>query len=108
MKDDSYIIVLVTCPGHDEAIKVATALLEAKLAACVNIAEDIHSYYWWQGKIDNSKETLLIIKSKKNLFEKLCQIVKTCHSYDTPEIIAIPICRGDSKYLKWIDDSVGL
>ncbi|MFH1655960.1 MAG: divalent-cation tolerance protein CutA [Candidatus Omnitrophota bacterium] len=99
------IVVFVTCANKSEANKIAKALIKAKLAACVNLLNPVNSLFWWQGKVDSSKEILLIIKTKKRLFGKLEKLVKSLHSYDVPEIIAFPILMGNKKYLNWIDDS---
>lgn len=101
-----YIVVLVTCANKKEAKKIATVLLEKKLAACVNIIDKINSFFWWEGKIDKAKEMLLLIKSKKKLFQKLVKTIKTLHSYAVPEILALPILSGEKKYLEWLNSSL--
>jgi periplasmic divalent cation tolerance protein len=101
----SYIVVLVTAKDKKEAGKIARGLLEAKLIACANIVEGVQSLFWWQGKIDSSKEVLLILKTKKILFKKVLSQVKSLHSYQTPEIIALPIIAGSKDYLQWLDSS---
>ena len=98
------IVVLVTASSKKEADKIAQGLLEEKLAACVNIVEGLESRFWWQGKIDSAKELLLIIKTRKTLFNKLAKKVRSLHSYTVPEIIAIPIISGSKAYLDWIND----
>ena len=100
-----YIVVLVTAKDKKEAEKIARGLLEAKLIACANIVGGLQSLFWWQGKIDSSKEVLLILKTKKILFKKVLNQVKSLHSYQTPEIIAMPIVNGSVDYLTWIDSS---
>ncbi|MBM3248900.1 MAG: divalent-cation tolerance protein CutA [Candidatus Omnitrophica bacterium] len=100
-----FIIVFVTCANSKQADKIAQALIKAKLAACVNLINPINSLFWWQGKVDSSKETLLIVKSRKSLFSQIEKLVRHLHSYDLPEIIALPIVNGSKKYLDWIDDS---
>lgn len=100
-----FIIVFVTCASKFQAQKIAQALIKDKLAACVNLVNPINSLFWWKGKVDSSKEILLIIKTKKNLFDRLERLVKSLHSYDVPEIIALPIVKGSKKYLDWINDS---
>ncbi len=100
-----YIVVLVTASSQEEAQKIAQDLLTDKLCACVNILKGVGSHFWWQGKLDNAQETLLVIKTKKTLFNKLVKKVKLLHSYEVPEIIAFPIVLGDKQYLKWIDGS---
>ncbi len=100
-----YIVVLVTAKDKKEAEKIARGLLKAKLIACANIAEGVQSLFWWQGKIDSSQEVLLVLKTKKILFKKVMTKVKSLHSYQTPEIIALPIVAGSEDYLSWINSS---
>ena len=102
----SYIIVLVTAKDAAQANKIAQGLLQQKLVACANIVKGVESLFWWQGKIDKAAEVLLILKTKKSLFKKLESAVKKLHSYQTPEIIALPIAAGSAKYLQWIKESV--
>ena len=101
-----YVVVLVTAKDKKEAGKIARGLLEAKLIACANIVEGVQSLFWWQGKIDSSKEVLLVLKTKKILFKKVSARVQSLHSYQTPEIIALPIIAGSDDYLGWITSSV--
>jgi len=100
-----FIIVFVTCANSKQADKISQALIKAKLAACVNLINPINSLFWWQGKVDSCKETLLIIKTKRSLFSRLEKLIKSLHSYEVPEIIALPIVKGSKKYLDWINDS---
>jgi len=100
-----YIIILVTAKDKKEAGKIARGLLEAKLIACANIIEDVRSLFWWQGKIDMSQEVLLVLKTKKILFKKVSTKVKSLHSYQTPEIIALALVAGSKDYLDWISSS---
>lgn len=99
-----YIVVLVTASSKEEANKITQGLLEEKLAACVNILLGLESRFWWQGKIDSATEVLLVIKTRKTLFNKLAKKVKGLHSYTVPEIIALPIISGNKAYLDWIND----
>ena len=103
MKKSNYIVVFVTSKDKAEAQRIAQYLLKQKCAACVNIVDGIQSLFWWEGKIDQSAEVLLIIKSKKSLFRKIVSGVRAVHSYSVPEIIALPIAEGHQDYLKWID-----
>jgi periplasmic divalent cation tolerance protein len=96
------IVVLVTCGSEEEALKIANALVEEHLAACVNLAFPIRSIYRWEGKIWDEKEWLLIIKTQKQRFEELEKKVKSLHSYSVPEIISLPIVKGSSSYLNWL------
>jgi periplasmic divalent cation tolerance protein len=98
------IVVLVTAKDKQEARKLSQALVKKHLAACVNIVDKIESFFWWQGKVDKSNEALLIIKTKKSLFERLRKEVKRIHSYEVPEIIALPIIEADQDYRKWVQD----
>lgn len=102
-----HVVIFITAPNKKEGTKIARALLEKKLAACVNIVEKIESFFWWEGKIDRSKEVFLIVKSRKEKLAPLVKLVKSLHSYEVPEIIALPIVAGEKKYLRWIDASLG-
>lgn len=101
------IIVFITASDEDEAAKIAKALVEAKLAGCVNIIRDIRSIYSWQGKIEDEKEVLMVAKTQKTLFDSLMKKVKESHSYTVPEIIAIPIVEGSEDYLRWLKEVTG-
>ncbi|MDD5109142.1 MAG: divalent-cation tolerance protein CutA [Candidatus Omnitrophica bacterium] len=101
-----YIIILVTASNKKEAQCIAISLISSKLAACVNIVDKVDSLFFWEGKIDRAKECLLVIKSKKAKLSKIIKLVKSLHSYEVPEIIAIPIVTGSSSYLRWIDASL--
>lgn len=101
------IVVFITVPNQKEADKIASTLIKKKLAACVNIIENVHSLFWWQGKVARAKEALLIVKTRKRLVNKLIKKVKSLHSYEVPEIIALPIICGNKEYLKWISESTG-
>ncbi|MDD5120419.1 MAG: divalent-cation tolerance protein CutA [Candidatus Omnitrophica bacterium] len=98
-----HIIIFVTAKNKQEAQRIASSLVKSKLAACVNIVDKIDSLFFWESKIQRTKESLLIIKSKKGKFSKIIKLVKLMHSYEVPEIIALPITSGDKTYLRWID-----
>ena len=101
------IVVLVTCGSVKEGRKIARALVEQRIAACANIlTSPVQSVYRWKGKVESAKEFLLIIKTTQSRFAKLKAEVKTLHSYDVPEIIALPIALGASNYLAWVSESV--
>jgi periplasmic divalent cation tolerance protein len=103
-----HVVVLVTCGSASEAKKIARALVERRLAACGNIVEaPVRSIYRWKGKIETARECLLILKSSRRRFGALQRAVKGLHSYDVPEIIALPIAGGSLEYLKWISECVG-
>lgn len=99
------IVVLVTAKDKHEARRIGRYLVREKLAACVNILGSVNSLFWWKNKIDKADEALLIIKTQKACFRRLEKAVKFIHSYDLPEIIAIPIIIGNKKYLEWIKQS---
>jgi periplasmic divalent cation tolerance protein len=96
------IVVFITASNEDEAAKIAKALVETRLAGCVNIIKNIRSIYSWQGKIEDEPEVLMIAKTQKHLFDSLMKKVKELHSYTVPEIIALPIVEGSEEYLKWL------
>jgi len=101
------IAVLVTCGSAAEARKIGRALVETKLAACSNILEaPVRSIYRWNGRVESAKEFLIILKSSRKRFAAIEREVRRLHSYDVPEIIALPIARGSQGYLKWISQSV--
>jgi periplasmic divalent cation tolerance protein len=102
------IVVLVTCKSKAEARKIVTALVEKRLAACGNILESpVTSIYRWAGKIERAKEYLVMLKSTRSAFAELEREVTRLHSYEVPEIIAIPVTDGSRKYLAWVGESVG-
>lgn len=98
------LVIFVTAANMKEAEKIASALIKEKLAACVNIIQNVRSLFWWQGKADSAREVLLIVKSRRALMAKLIKKVKSLHSYEVPEIIGLPVICGDKKYLKWLND----
>jgi periplasmic divalent cation tolerance protein len=100
------VIILITAKDKKEADKIATLLIKNKLAACVNIVGGLKSIYLWKGKIEQAKETLLIVKSRKDKFDKIVKLARSVHSYEVPEIIAVPITNGFKPYLRWIDESL--
>jgi len=97
-------IIFITCKDIKEARKISKTLLEQKLVACTNIIKGVSSSYWWKGKIENSNEALITAKTTKKLFDKVVLAVKKIHSYQVPEIIAVPIISGNPDYLKWIKE----
>jgi len=98
-------VVLVTCPTAAEARRIARAVVDAKLAACVNILPGaVHSIYRWNGKVESSRERLLLIKTSRKRLVKLQAAVERIHSYDVPEFIAIQIVAGSGAYLSWLDE----
>jgi len=100
------VIIFTTTETEKEAEKIADALLEDRIAACVNIIPKIQSRYWWQGKIEKSEETLLLIKTKENLVSQVEERIKSLHSYECPEVVAIEISEGSADYLDWIEQTL--
>jgi periplasmic divalent cation tolerance protein len=100
-----YCVVFITAKNVQEAKRISQRLLEKKLIACANLIKDVQSFFWWEGKVDHAKEVLLILKSKRSCFNRIVKEVKKVHSYNVPEIIALPIVKGYNPYLRWINDS---
>jgi len=97
-----YIVILTTCASKREALRIAEGLLKARLVACANIMDTIDSRFWWKGKIDRAREALLVLKTAKSEFGRVEKAIKRLHSYEVPEIIALPVIGGSRKYLEWI------
>jgi periplasmic divalent cation tolerance protein len=97
------IVVLSTCDSEEEAQRLARHLIERRLAACVNIVAGARSIYRWKDNIEEAAEFLLVIKSKRDLFPALRAELETVHSYEIPEVIALPILDGSEPYLDWLD-----
>jgi periplasmic divalent cation tolerance protein len=93
---------MVTCPDRRSADRIASSLTTKRLAACVNVAEEVRSLYRWRGKIEESRELLLMIKTRRRILDKVVHEVKLNHPYQTPEIIALPIIGGSQEYLRWL------
>ena len=98
-------IVLTTAGSPEEAEKIARALVEGRLAACVNIVPQIQSIYRWKDKIEQETEWLLIIKTKTNLFESVADAIKELHSYELPECVMLELSSGSERYLNWIREN---
>ena len=99
-------IVLITCGSLEEARKIAHALVERRMAACVNIVPQIESVYRWQGNVETATEWLLVVKTTAGAFLRLRDMLHELHSYDTPECIVIGAEDGSAGYLEWIGESV--
>ncbi len=100
------VIVLMTAGSQEEADRIAQALVTEMLAACVNVIPGITSVYRWEGKLRRDQEWLLVAKSRHDVLADLTQRVQALHSYDVPEIIALPLTGGSEAYLRWIDSEV--
>lgn len=99
------VIIFITASSKEEARRIASYLVKAKLVACVNIVHNIESVFTWKNKVETAKEVLLIAKTKSQLFSKLESAVRKLHSYECPEIIAFEITKGNKDYLKWLKDT---
>ena len=107
MRKSSYIVVFITTSSYEEARKIADALVDLKKAACVNIVPKVSSLFRWKGKIEDVEESLMVVKTRAELFPDVVSTVKSIHSYDVPEIIALPIVEGDPDYLTWLKEETG-
>ena len=96
------IVVLSTCASDEEASRIAHKLIELRLAACVNVLPGVRSIYRWKGAVEESTETLLVIKSSRPLFDALRAAIEKLHSYEVPEVIALPIVEGARNYMEWL------
>ncbi|MDQ7821076.1 MAG: divalent-cation tolerance protein CutA [Armatimonadota bacterium] len=101
-----HVVVLVTVGDPAEARRIARALVEERLAACVNLIPGLASTYWWQGRVEEAGEVLLVCKTRRDRVEALEQRVRALHSYTVPEVIALPVVAGHPAYLEWVDDSL--
>lgn len=95
-------MVFITTASEEEAAKLGRAVVEEGLAACVNIVPRIRSIFRWQGQVSEEAETLMVVKTRAGLFDALAARAKALHSYDVPEVIAVPIAQGSPAYLSWI------
>jgi periplasmic divalent cation tolerance protein len=98
-------ITFSTCKDVRQANRIARTLVKEKLAACVNIVPGVASIYTWEGKVEEGKEVLLVIKSRSALSKRLAERVKALHSYSVPEVVTIPIASGNPDYLRWVRES---
>lgn len=103
MKGSDRIVVLITTGSREEAHQIANLLVNRRKAACVNVVPQVDSLFWWKGKIDSARESLLLVKTKAPLLPEIISLVKEIHSYEVPEIIALPIVAGSDDYLNWLD-----
>ncbi|MEP7352817.1 MAG: divalent-cation tolerance protein CutA [Acidobacteriota bacterium] len=100
------LVVLSTCKSQSEAEKIARHLVGQQLAACVNILPGIRSIFRWQGAVEEASEVLMVIKTRQDLFESLREELAKIHSYEVPEILALPIVDGSDPYLAWLDGTL--
>ena len=102
MQENTSVVVFITSTD-EEAPKIADVLLTRRKAACVNIVPGVNSLFWWDDKLDSAQESLLIVKTTAPMLNDIVTLVKEVHSYDVPEIIALPIVGGNRDYLEWIN-----
>ncbi len=105
-REPNSVAIFVTTGSEEEARALAQLLLSHRKAACVNIVPKVDSLFWWQGELDSAQESLLIIKTRASLLPEVVELVKGVHSYEVPEVIAIPIIGGNEDYLRWIEGEV--
>ncbi len=103
---EDYIQVLTATASRDDAQRIAAALVEQRLAACVQVIGPIASTYWWQGRVEQAEEWLCLIKSRRALYDELEQAIRARHPYETPEIMALPVIAGSPPYLHWLSQEV--
>lgn len=104
--ESDYYVVLVTLASISEAKSIATHLVKDHLAACVNILPKVTSIYWWEGTVEECREYLMMVKTRRDKLALLTEEVRKLHSYEVPEIVALPMGEGNSEYLRWIDSSL--
>lgn len=101
-----YCVIYCTVSSDREGRVIADSLVQKNLAACVNMITPVRSLYTWKGETCDDEERLLIIKSRASIFERVRSDIQALHSYDVPEIIAIPILAGDDQYMQWMDENI--
>ena len=104
MEQPTYVVLFITTADDEEAKLISGVLLEQRKAACVNIVPRVSSLFWWQGNIEQSEESLLVVKTRAELLDEIIKLVKEIHSNDVPEIIALPIIGGNQDYLDWVGE----
>ena len=97
------IVVLNTCASAEEAERLARTLVDRRLAACVTVISPVRSFYRWKGAVTDTAEWLLVIKTSRPLFERLRTVLESSHSYEMPEIVALPVVEGSANYLSWME-----
>jgi periplasmic divalent cation tolerance protein len=102
------IVVLSTCGSEEEAVRIAKCLVEGRVAACVNLIPRIRSIYRWEGKVEDATEWMLLIKTSRERYDALTTVLEAAHSYELPEVLALPIIAGSANYLSWLDSELKL
>ena len=98
--------MFITASSTEEAARIGRALVDERLAACANLVSSVASTYWWQGRVEEAAEALVILKTRQDLLDRLTRRVQALHSYTVPEVVALPIVGGNPDYLRWIDEAV--
>ncbi len=101
---NSFCLVYVTTSSEMEATKIASTVISDRLAACANILGPVKSMYWWDGSVQTDQECSMLLKTRKDLFSRLEQKIRTLHSYDCPCIVALPLENGNASFLQWLSD----
>lgn len=101
-----YCVGLITTGSREEAERIAEALVHRRLAACVTLVPEVASVYWWEGRVVRDREALLLVKTSRAKWPALMAAVREWHSYQVPEIIALPIVEGSASYLQWLEHSL--
>lgn len=105
MSQPAAILVITTAGSHDEAANIAASVVDARLAACVQIVPGVQSVYRWEGKVVTEPEWLLLCKTTPERYDAIERAIRASHSYDVPEVVAVPIDRGSERYLAWVAES---
>ena len=100
------IVVFCTCSTSEEATQIARKLVEQRVAACVNVLAGVRSFYRWKGAVEETNECLLVIKSSRELFDRLRLELEKNHTYDVPEVVAVPVVEGAPNYLNWLESEL--
>lgn len=103
---EMYVLVYITASSFEEARRIGREMVEKRLAACANVVERISSTYWWKGRLEESDEALLILKSKQDKLDEIVKAVRELHSYENPAIVALPLVGGSRDFLQWIRGEV--
>jgi periplasmic divalent cation tolerance protein len=104
--NEAAVVVLITAPNREESARLAEMLVGARLAACVQILPEMESIYWWEGEVKREPEHLLLLKTTAGRFAAIEREVRALHSYETPEIVALPVSEASAPYLEWLASSV--
>ena len=96
-------VILSTASSEDEARRIASALVERRLAACVNVLPKIHSTYRWKDAVERAEEWMLVVKTRRERFDEVARTIRELHSYELPEVVMLDLAGGDPRYLAWID-----